>query len=206
MVHGFCMEIIRGNRKDLREFIEFAIANGIKHVALTVLRNMGRAQGNSELVYDYKNNIQELMKINKEMAELRHEYKDSVDIVSNMFENQSGCPFNRPQDFYLSPRIDCYGNLYICESFDGKDNIVGNVFKQSLEGIFESKRFEEYVTLLFERQIKNDGCKKCLLNQKCTGGCPADQYMEAGNFLSCTSQCSIIKENFKNALFAGGIL
>ena len=73
MVHGFCMEIIRGNRKDLREFIEFAIANGIKHVALTVLRNMGRAQGNSELVYDYKNNIQELMKINKEMAELRHE-------------------------------------------------------------------------------------------------------------------------------------
>ena len=36
------------------------------------------------MVYDYKNNIQELMKINKEMAELRHEYKDSVDIVSNM--------------------------------------------------------------------------------------------------------------------------
>jgi len=192
--------VIRGNGNDYKQFVEFALEKGISKVSLSVLRNMGRAKGNTFMLYDYKDNLQEILRVNTEMAELRREYESKIIINSNRFENQRGCPYNSPGDYYMSPRIDCYGNLYICESFDGQDNAVGNVFENSLEEIFASKRFEEYLKLLFERQENMENCKKCLINKVCTGGCPADQYAECGNYLHCTSQCAMIKENFKNEL------
>ena len=198
--------VIRGNENDRRKFVEFALEKGISKVSMSVLRNMGRAKENSFMLYDYKDNLQEILCVNADMASLRKEYESKIEINSNRFENQKGCPYNRPGEYYMSPRIDCYGNLYICESFDGKDNIVGNVFENSLEEIFASKHFEEYMKVLFTRQENMKGCKKCLLNKLCTGGCPADQYAECGNYLHCTSQCAMIKENFKNELLKQRIL
>lgn len=181
--------VLRSNCEDLQEFVEFAISKNIANAAMSVLRNMGRAKEYPEMVYDYKRNLQELLVVNTKMHQLSESFSGKIHVKGNTFENQSGCPFNRPQDFLMSPRIDYLGNLYICESFDGEDNIVGNVFENSLEEIFVSKRFEEYMTILFERQDNNSSCKKCLLKHTCTGGCPADQYNEAGNYRQCTSQC-----------------
>lgn len=192
--------VIRGNQKNMKEFITFALSKGINYVSMSVLRNMGRAQDNMNLIYNYKNDLQELLHINEEMAKLRKEFSGQLNINSNTFENQARCPFNRPQDFELFVRIDCLGNLYLCESFDGEDNVVGNVFENSLKNIFASKRFEKYITKLFERQEKNENCQRCLFNKACTGGCPADQYMEAHDYLHCITQCAIIRENFKNSL------
>lgn len=90
----------------------------------------------------------------------------------------------------------------ICKSFAGEDNVVGNIFENSLEEIFNSDKFVPYMEKLFVRQQNNSKCKKCLLSQGglCTGGCPADQYEEVGNFSRCSSQCLLIRENFKNNL------
>ena len=48
--------------------------------------------------------------------------------------------------------------------------------------------------------------EKLQMIELCTGGCPADQYAECGNYLHCTSQCAMIKENFKNELLKQRIL
>lgn len=192
--------VIRGNKKDLREFVEYAISQKIKQVTLTVLQNMGNAKNNKELVYDNRDNLQELLQINDEMSKLRQEYSEYVKISSNQFENQGSCPFNRPQDISMSPRVDYAGNVYICEMFDGEENIVGNILENSFEEIFGSEGFRNYMQKLFERQKNNAKCKKCLFNNLCTGGCPATQYAEVGSFMHCASQCILIKECFKNSL------
>ena len=140
--------VIKSNQNNMTEFLEFARINGVKNVIISVLRNMGRAKKNPDLVFDYKNDVDKIIALNNEMAQLRQIYSDNfgMHISTNMFERQMGCQFNSPQDLHMKPRIDCMGNVYICEAFDGEENIVGNIYESDLESIFLSKRFEHYMS------------------------------------------------------------
>ena len=91
-------------------------------------------------------------------------------------------------------RIAPNGDVYPCQCFHfGSEYRIGNVKKQSLEEIVNSKKLREIIKTCFARPSKIDQCKVCRWRNFCGAGCMGNAFEVNGTIWSLDS-CNVRKQ------------
>jgi radical SAM protein with 4Fe4S-binding SPASM domain len=90
------------------------------------------------------------------------------------------------------------GNVYPCQMLMEEEFIGGNILKNTIEEILESKTFKEVREFSV---LKNDECSECPIRLLCGGACRARSYMDTGSIFKNSDFCEYEKLAFVNGIF-----
>ena len=160
------------NLLELEYIVQYAVSKGAKTIAFSPLNSQGRSAINNNI---HISNA-ELGKATEEISNLSIKYQEYINIKPVKI-NYSQCPFSLSSNADISPRIDVYGNVFLCSMFINPMFSIGNIYKMNLSEIINGDRCKIITDFLysFKRFIE---CKACVLNNTCQKGCLA-QYLNA---------------------------
>lgn len=172
--------IIRGmisslNYNNVEEFI-IKWGNKTKNVVVSFLSAMGRGKNIKELIDLTPMQKQEILENLHGNADIKMIQENNVNVNIPNAAFSTACPFlikseERPP---FSPRIDSAGNVFLCQIFEGKEYILGNVNNSMLHEIFESERFENFINFFKLGLGFKKACLKCVYKNTCGKGCIAN--------------------------------
>lgn len=168
----------RYNINELVELIKLAYNKKISSVSFAWVNSLGRAVDNS---IDFSMPIEELIEVG---ADLKNNpiVKDYIKKGMNIQipEYSDSCPFLGEDRIGIAPRIDSYGNVYLCQSFN--DYSFGNIREINLyDLICASNAPVKLIEKIQEARKKIEKCKQCVWQYQCNGGCPAEAVMRTGD-------------------------
>lgn len=178
--------------------IEYLSKKGIKAIDFNMIVNQGRTLVNhNKLSFD--NYKQKYIDIKEQISKIKEKYTDmDIDNIDITYS----CPiFNDENaDFYV--KVDTFGNLYLCQLFNGDHAVIGNIYENNLLQILESENVDIFIKKIRDLFINNENCKKCLWKVCCNRGCPAMHFTnaEASNYYA---DCDILKNNYIKVLKNG---
>ena len=187
------------NYQYFENFICLMKKYNVKEIYISFIKNIGRCKS-LNYVFDNRNDALLINDIIKSFDEISKKYQDIKLNYGNPSESL-GCVFYSDETINCVPRIDYKGNTYLCQLFDGDDNILGNVCKNKLEDILASKEADRALNEIHKRKNnRNEECNTCPFKSYCLGGCPALIYQSNSNLLNNDGQCYLIKYFTKNKL------
>ncbi len=86
------------------------------------------------------------------------------------------------------------GECYPCDALMQKENLLGNVFDDPLQEIYEKKAVREFRQQIHVNHIQE--CQDCLYKYFCAGGCRA----LSGNVKNKSPYCELIKKRYEQLL------
>ena len=87
----------------------------------------------------------------------------------------------------ISCEIDILGDIYPCTYLIGKTSPFGNIYKESIEQIWNSERMSNFRNAV----SKAEQCQKCDQINSCMGGCKAESFMAYGTYDMGDNTCFI---------------
>ena len=158
------------NLSELESIVQYAIKKGAKIIAFSPLNMQGRSVKNNDIHITHN----ELKQAIEKISDLSIKYREEINIKPIKI-NYSQCPFSMLQNADVSPRIDVYGNVFLCSMFTNSMFSLGNIYKSDLLEIINGDRCKTVTDFLysFKRLIE---CKSCMLTNICEKGCLA-QYL-----------------------------
>lgn len=93
--------------------------------------------------------------------------------------------------------ISCTGDVYPCQLLHYKQFLLGNIKKQSLVDIYNSKKNEHFKNSTVEKNIK---CCNCDFKYLCGGACQARHFSETGSIHKAGEFCEYEKEGIIDGL------
>ncbi len=190
----------RINVEDVPELIEFALGKGIPVIQFPPLASSGRAKARwDELRLSDDKRLWFWDFISKRSKEL----KGKLDLLAECFSldiNNPGNPYRCSIGSQL--RIAPNGDIYPCQCFHfGSEYCIGNVKKQSLEEIVNSKKLREIIKTCFARPSKIDKCRECRWRNFCGAGCMGNAFEVNGTIWS-TDSCNVRKHGIEKLFHA----
>lgn len=170
------------NKNDVPDFLKLLISYGIKTMSIADLSNSGRAAANLDaLCYS----VQEKENVKNRIAQQVKNFEKDIDINFKNDNYTGGCPliYESEEPVPLSPRIDAFGNVYLCQAFLDEIYSFGNVYLDSLSKIVSSSKFSEFIWYCRFATRFIPECRKCVWKEMCGQGCIA-------NVLSSTERLS----------------
>lgn len=139
------------NVNDVKTMIEMLIDKDIEHIDLATLTLLGRGKKNLDKMYLLPKEKKEFIRKISSDPDIQ-QYKDSGINLSFPDEFTGICPLimdNIDGDkIPLTPRIDCSGNVYMCQLFSGENYSIGNVYDASLAEICKGGKLSHLVWFL----------------------------------------------------------
>ena len=105
----------------------------------------------------------------------------------------------------IGPKVEPNGDVYICQLFSGKENVLGNIKYATLQEILASDKALQVVDRIRERKQIQSECAGCGFTDVCMCGCPAVSYNQTGNLFDKNDQCSMIKYFLKERVKQIGV-
>ncbi len=188
------------NVKEIPELIDFALEKGIQVIQFPPLSSSGRGKARwDELRLPDDKRLWFWEFITKRAKEL----KGKLDLLAECFAvdiNNPGNPYRCSIGSQL--RIAPNGDVYPCQCFHfGSEYCIGNVKKQSLEDIVNSKKLREIIKSCFARPSKIDKCRGCRWRNFCGAGCMGNAFEVSGTIWSPDS-CNVRKQWIENLFHA----
>ncbi len=159
------------NVHDMDEIIAFALNNNATAVGFSIINQQGRTCKN-----DISLLANEIISVCDKLAELKNKYQSRLDMHIPKIKSNNLCPWldTTTTQLSISPRIDVFGNVYLCQMFNNTMFSLGNVYTDELKHIIESERTQ--TVLDFLRNYNSLNSCSCFLSSVCRKGCPA-MYM-----------------------------
>ena len=176
------------NISQIETIVKYAIKKGAQTVAFSPLCNQGRSFNNREIHITGA----QLKKAVDTVAELSEIYKDYIE-VKKININYSQCPFSLTGSIDVSPRIDPFGNVFLCSMFTNPWFIIGNLKCDDLIAILKSEKCNNLIEFMHAFRNVID-CKQCLLNDLCQKGCLAQYLNNMSHYQD--DMCSVKKHDF----------
>jgi radical SAM protein with 4Fe4S-binding SPASM domain len=92
------------------------------------------------------------------------------------------------------------GDVYPCHLFHYEQFRCGNIFSDSFDEIFFSRRMKKYVQYM-DVERNNGICRECGIRFLCSGGCKANALHASGDYRGVDLYCSYLEETILEALF-----
>lgn len=176
------------NLLELEDIVEYAVCKGAKTIAFSPLNSQGRSLLNKDIHITND----ELRKAIEIISNLSIKYEGKINIKPIKI-NYSQCPFSLSSHADISPRIDVYGNVFLCSMFTNPMFSIGNIYKSGLLEAINSDRCKIITDFLYSFKCLIE-CQSCILNNVCQKGCLA-QYLN--NFPSYSDDlCKFKKGDF----------
>lgn len=191
------MTIMKVNMNEILDMMRLAEDLGVKNLHFPLIRVIGRAKDNENLV-DLNNEdkfraykiIQEIPKMSTLTTS-----NEFVCKIKNLMKTDL-CGAGRST---LS--IAANGDVYPCASLHDKRFLAGNVRSKSLKEIRSSPVLEK----LWRMSVLDiKGCEECELKFICGGGCHATRFYSNGRLDSVTPNCEFLKKIYWHALEEAG--
>lgn len=189
------------NQHHLKLLIEFLRNKHLFEISFSELNDTGRTKKNENKI---TMSHREVMQIIEELQNDHHIKQWIKEGMSISFpETSIGCPFMDEQEIGISPRIDAYGNVYLCQSLE--KFVVGNVNKSSLYQIIcDNKQVEDAMNEIKRAREKIKECDQCVWQFTCGRGCPATSFMKYHSLEKTDGECEerslLLLEDLKNNL------
>lgn len=184
------------NVNDVKIMIEMLIDKGIEHIDLATLTLLGRGKKNLDKMYLLPKEKKEFIRKISSDPDIQ-QYKDSGINLSFPDEFTGICPLimdNIDGDkIPLTPRIDCSGNVYMCQLFSGENYSIGNVYDASLAEICKGGKLSHLVWFLRYGMKYMHDCEKCVWQSSCGKGCLA-LALGNGSIQETDGECELRKE------------
>ena len=168
----FKTTINKTNCKDLEEIVKLAISWGGTLVSFSFLNPIGRGLINTDLHMSDNEIVESFYSL--ESLKLKYASQISIDIP-HLYRN-SICPwfsYDAGKILKFSPRIDVYGNVFLCNAFMNSKFSIGNINDSDIENIILGKKAIQLLNFL--KLLKNYiTCPTCVLNTECNRGCPVN--------------------------------
>ena len=201
---AFRYNVSKCNYERIEEVIKLAIYYGIKQMDVALLFKSGRGCSYEE-VFDYTKDLLQLGKIVAYCKTLKEYYAKEIDLGYTTLDTQLGCVLFGDGELSIGPKIEPNGDVYVCQLFSGKENVLGNIKESSLEEILSSVTAHHVVDRVRDRKQKQKDCTGCGFNDVCMCGCPAVSYNQTGNLFDKNDQCSMIKFFLKERIKQIGV-
>lgn len=186
------------NANDVKTMIKMLVEKGIKHIDLATLTLLGRGKKNLNKMYLLPQTKKEFIKNITSDVDIQ-QYKDLGVNFSFPDEFTGVCPLILDNidgaKIPLTPRIDCNGNVYMCQLFAGENYSIGNVHDASLAEICKSGRLSHLVWFLRYGMKYMHDCEKCVWQSSCGKGCLA-LSLDNGSIQETDGECELRKEQF----------
>ncbi len=192
------MNLGKNNVHRIQSFIDFAISFGIKHISIAFIANCGRGY-EYEYAFNYKDSLPEMVSIMENLKMLSNKFDNIIDISYNNLEKQRSCPLFCRGDLEINPRVSPNGDVFFCSYFFDERNSIGNIYKNTIMQIINSKELENFRQTIQQRK-NNEKCNVCAFKRMCSGGCPAISFMNTKDILDISTQCKMIKYFIKNEI------
>lgn len=190
--------INKDNYLFLNEIISFAYKYELVNLDFSILFKSGRAS-NYKKVFDYNNDIVILNKLVKEFKNLKEQNK-KMNINYTSLDKQLGCEFYKDDIIQIGAKVVSNGDVYACQLFQGKNNVLGNVNTDCITDIIESEKTRQWIESIKNRKIVQKDCTYCIYTDICMCGCPAVSYMQTNSLYIKQDQCMMIKHFIKESL------
>lgn len=182
----FSFTINKSNCHKILDFINFGCEQKVGGVNFNELHATPIL--NSSFIKNETLSKNELLALRENLESYKYQYDSKIRIIPNR-EIGGDCPLLH-DDTPTTLRIDCDGNVYLCEGFCGRDYSIGNIGTDSLANIVNSDRALKYLTFFKERINLIDKCRSCFLkNSFCYGGCAVDAYYRQADCLITDDWC-----------------
>ncbi|MFR1518923.1 MAG: radical SAM protein [Clostridia bacterium] len=195
------INLSKSNYLQINDFINLLKGYNIKKATFSFLHKSGRGLTYND-VFDYKNDVMLLTKILNYLEEIKEKVSDTFTLTYGELNKSFGCAFFANEEIDCLPRIDPYGNVYMCQIFTGDVNVLGNVKENSLSDVLCSEKCINIINNVRERKHNIKKCKNCPFEDLCMGGCPAVAYNSTSSYDVVDSQCTMIRYTMKNILKA----
>jgi len=168
----------------VKEYVEEMLKLDFKHISFGYLSHSGRAIDSFYSIHSPSS--EDLIKLDYEIEEVKKLYPDKVEIP--IIAYSCGLLHNSTEEYNI--KIDVDGNIFICQGFNDVKYSIGNINYDSIENCLISKKFEELISTLRERQSLIN-CNHCILHKNilCNKGCPAEEININGNIAGCDDKC-----------------
>lgn len=166
----FKTTINKRNCKDLEEIVKLAVLWGGTSISFSFLNPIGRGLINTDLHMSDS----EILESFHLLESLKLKYADQIPIeIPHLYRN-SICPwfsYNMGKMLKISPRVDVYGNVFMCNAFMNPKFSIGNINEDDIENIILGQKTIQLLDFL--KLLKNYiTCPTCVLNSECNRGCP----------------------------------
>ncbi len=184
--------VARYNVAEIPGFIAVMYGYGIRRINISFLQAIGRAENDPD-IFSYELDYYKICQIINLCTVIRTQYPD-LNLVFGSTENLYHCHYIYGKPLF-TPAIGYDGNVSLCQALLGKNIYVGNIYEKDLYEIFVSEQCVQFLQIVQEMKGSFQECRRCYINQYCTGGCPA--YFLTDERLA---QCKMLKYLFKKSL------
>ena len=176
------------NVHEYEKIIQYAIDKHARVVSFSMLCLQGRTITNSDILVSDEN----AKIIYTEMNNLVQKYREKIEVRPVKISNEL-CPFTKNEAVDISPRIDVFGNVFLCSMFTNSMFSLGNVNDEDIFDILGGEKSRTILNFLCSFQKLNK-CHACYMNSICQKGCPAQYLNELPDYYD--SNCSFRKKDF----------
>lgn len=177
--------ISRINITEIHEIINICEKFSVPVIGFSFLNNMGRAE-NSELTPSIPEISQALNVINT--------YKSHTNISVRKIDVSKKCRFCEiSSSIFLTPVVDVYGNIYMCEFLRKNIFSIGNIFQHTLSEILSGTKIRNNMLFINIRKSFIPSCKGCFAQSRCEAGCIVQ--CNNSNYFE-PAFCDVIRRNF----------
>ena len=186
------------NYKFLNKIYEKAVSLKVKMISFSPL--YGSIDDHDDVYYPTNEEVYEEFKKVIELYETGKKNividADSIAVpwgCSSLKDMKNGrliCPAGK-----TSVEIDVNGDVYPCPFLFDKNHFMGNIFKNSLNNIWNNNCIDELVS---EKWVTEKVCQECEFNEECLGGCYA---VAVNSNYNCDIRCDKIRREYYDATF-----
>lgn len=206
LIHNIILRynVSKNNYCQIDDIVELADYYGVKMLDIALLFKSGRGSY-YEYVFDYNKDIGIIAFLMKKLKEIEEKYRGIFKCSYTTLNEQRGCVLFGNNELSIGPKIDSNGNVYLCQLFSGKENVLGNITSSSIQDILSSRKAHQVVDKVRQRKCVQDDCYTCGFMDICMCGCPAISYNQTGSLFEKNDQCSMIKFFLKERIKQIGV-
>ena len=187
------------NRDDLKNMIVKLREENLMDVSFSELNDTGRTKKNGKKIALTHREIHELTEQLKQDEDIKRWISEGMEI--SFPETSIGCPFMDEEEIGVSPRIDPYGNVYLCQSLEVYS--IGNIKENTLYQIVcQSEKINRIMEELQQLRKEIKECEQCVWQFLCGRGCPAISFMKYKSLSKTDGECRersiLLLEDLKN--------
>ncbi|TGY95051.1 radical SAM protein [Petralouisia muris] len=184
------------NLNDIEKMIDMLVQKGIRQIDLATLTLLGRGKENKAEMYLSPQQKKKFLKDINSNEHLKSLIESGLKI-SFPDEFTGVCPLILNEidggKIPLTPRIDSYGHVYLCQLFSGENYSIGNVYDNILTKICESDRLSHLVWFMRYGMKYMHECEKCVWQSACGKGCLA-LALSNGSIQETDGECELRRE------------
>ena len=180
------MVINANNYNEIVDYVDLAVQLKIPRVSFGWLNDLGRAQGNSNLILADSDKLKIIKTINDQRMMRRN-----IEVLP--LGTTEKCPYVSAIDddeVKMSLRIDSKGDVYPCQLISCSQFSLGNIHNMKLNEILTADSLKMFFEFAKNRQSMIKECQACVWNSVCKGGCIGDGMSEQSLYLP-DRQCSL---------------